>query len=607
MTDNAAVWTAALVLILCLFCLSASAVDPEEVIKVARKAPRLPPPQGNVVHVNDINQLYGAIRSGPGTTILIADGHYYLPRLLRLQRNGITIRGASGNRDKVIIDGSRCESKELIWFEGGDDCMAADLTIQNAPVHGFTVKGESDTQRTRIYNCVIKNVWERGVKGTAPRSNPESVRPTGGRIEYCLFVNDHKKTENDWTGGDYIAGMDMMWLKDWVISDNVFIGIQGRNGVGRAAIFIWNNSDSVVAERNLIVDCDRGIAFGNPSGGNMHMSNAIVRNNFIVGGVNTAIEICRTRNVKVYNNTIWGTRQNFRFLVHFFQGSEGDAFVNNLVHGQTNLEQGVENRNNFTGGLNGYFVNPAAGDLHLTSAAVNAINKGIPLPEITNDFDGYARGPAPDIGACEFGAREAALVAQAAKEKRPASASARPAEAQNPLTEHQDALVAAADLASNGNLEAASSAYRETASKLPDGLHKNAVLALAEGCKTSSVLVSFVVKGVKEKGPKRVIVDFLGSPQRMQIVDADERKGTYEFGGDQTSIEWNTLSPKRLADIAEKYVSFPGEHVTLARFALAVGDIKTASKAVALAREAGPTQDDTAIIEALGVLLPEEE
>ena len=50
------------------------------------------------------------------------------------------------------------------------------------------------------------------------------------------------------------------------------------------------------------------------------------------------------------------------------------------------------------------FVDPAQADLHLVSSATNAIDKGLTLSTVTNDFDGdrRPRGASADIGADEF-------------------------------------------------------------------------------------------------------------------------------------------------------------------------------------------------------------
>jgi len=48
------------------------------------------------------------------------------------------------------------------------------------------------------------------------------------------------------------------------------------------------------------------------------------------------------------------------------------------------------------------FADAKSGNLRLTAKAVEAIDKAIPLPEVTSDIDGKPRGPKPDIGAHEF-------------------------------------------------------------------------------------------------------------------------------------------------------------------------------------------------------------
>ncbi|MBN1809486.1 MAG: right-handed parallel beta-helix repeat-containing protein [Planctomycetes bacterium] len=547
-------------------CASLAALDTSEIEKVARKAPPLGPPHGHIVNVNRVEQLYSAVNSSPGTTVLIADGHYYLPTFVRLQKNGITIRGASGDPSKVILDGSRCSEKELIWFEGGDDCMVADITLQNAPVHGFTIKGESDTQRTVIYNCRIRNVWERSIKGTAPKDNPEATRPAGGRIQYCVFIVDHRKTVNDYAGGDYIAGIDMMWLKDWVISDNVFVGIQGKNGVGRGAIFIWNNSEDVIAERNLIVDCDRGICFGNPSGGSLHMTRGIIRNNYIVAGGNTAIEVCRTKDTIVCNNTVYNAGKGYS--VHFFQGAAGGRFINNLIQGRLVVDGGVENRNNVNAGLRNMVVNAIVGDLHLTAAAQTAIKKGIPLPEVTDDFDGHPRTGPPDIGADEFGsvARKAGegekgigestweLVARKLK-------AANEGPAPDALERHAAAIESARNLALAGDYAGAAAAVDKLIADEKDKDASAALGDIATGFRAVTAMKRWVIEGVGAGSRKTVWMDFMGAPVRAKLTAADDSGVGAKVLGEDIRVEWAKVSPARFHNMAKKYAATEDESI----------------------------------------------
>ena len=55
--------------------------------------------------------------------------------------------------------------------------------------------------------------------------------------------------------------------------------------------------------------------------------------------------------------------------------------------------------------MDGWFVDPAAGNLRLSSPVAEVVDRGLVLPEIVDDIDGRRRGSSPDIGASEY-ARE---------------------------------------------------------------------------------------------------------------------------------------------------------------------------------------------------------
>jgi hypothetical protein len=271
------------------------------------------------------------------------------------------------------------------------------------------VQPHRGSRKVRIYNCAFRNIQIRMIKGSHPKYGYEPVgrhraeilarRPVGGEIRYCLFVNDARKADRrDGFRGDYVGGIDMMWLKDWVIADNVFVGIRGANGVGRGAIFIWVHSQGVVAERNVILNCDRGICFGNPSGSRPHMTGGIVRNNFVVAGTSQGIEICRTVDTLVAHNTVFAARAARPAAVQFHQGSEGARFLNNIVHGRVALDREVRSEGNFVGDCAGWFVDPATGDLHLTPRAA-APSRARRPKEVAEDFDAQKRPQQTDAGA----------------------------------------------------------------------------------------------------------------------------------------------------------------------------------------------------------------
>ena len=267
------------------------------------KAPALPPPGGEVIRVGDVNQLMVSVdRAGPGSTILLGDGQYQLPHPIVLQKKtNVTIRSAAGDPGKVTILGkgwaSNAKGDDLIHIAQCDGVTIADLTLADCQSYGVKVEAENAPRNVHIYNCRFHDIGVRAIKGSAGKDI--NVRAVKGSVRYCVFENT-KVPPADWLfGGDYISAIDMMALEDWTFSENVFHNIKGRNGGGRAAIFVWVRSRRVIVERNLISGCDRGIAFGNPGQSTAnkpgekltYVANAIIQNNMITGGADCGIEL----------------------------------------------------------------------------------------------------------------------------------------------------------------------------------------------------------------------------------------------------------------------------------------------------------------------------
>lgn len=379
-----------------------------------QKAPALPLPSGEVIRVADANELLAAIdRVKPRETILLADGDYKLPRVIVLNgKKALTIRSAGGDPAKVTIRGkgwdSDAKGDDLIHIGRCEGVTIAELTFADCRSYGIKVEAENAPKDVQIYNCRFRNIGVRAIKGSAGKD--PNTRAVNGSVRYCAFENS-KVPPADWLyGGDYISAIDMMALENWTFSDNVFRNIKGRNGGGRAAIFIWVRSRQVIVERNLIVDCDRGIAFGNPGQSTAdlageriaYVSGGMICNNFVAGGADCGIELWYAEKIRVYNNSIWRPERNWARGIRVGTGTSDTDIANNLVHGEIRLEGGkAELRHNLTRRLDGYFVDPAAGNLALTPAAKEAINQGIPLRDVREDIRHRARQGTPDLGAWE--------------------------------------------------------------------------------------------------------------------------------------------------------------------------------------------------------------
>jgi len=378
------------------------------------KAPPLPRAKRPTIEVSDVNELIRALNEAePGQTVLLADGHYMMPHYVQINTDNVTLRGASGHRERVIIDGSESRDGELLGITACSGVTIADLTIQNIKWNGFKINSDTNVQKLTIYNCIIHNIWQRGVKGVkVPKENRETVRPRLCRVQYCLFYNDRPKRLKDDAAdiadGNYIAGIDVMYAKDWIISDNVFVGIQGRTYEGRGAVFLWFDSQDCMIERNVIIDCDVGLQLGNPhreTGTQYHCVRCIAKNNFITRAPEAGIVTVYTKICKVLNNTIHDPESRLGRLIRTVYTNDDLVIANNLISGpkiRNESESKVTFLNNLIRDLTDVFVDPKCGDLHLTDSAIEAIDAGVALTEVIEDIDNEPRGARPDIGADEL-------------------------------------------------------------------------------------------------------------------------------------------------------------------------------------------------------------
>ncbi len=380
------------------------------------KAPLLPSPRGKVIRVTSVEELFEAVKNvESGGTIMVADGHYLMPRYLEISTDNVTLRGESGRRERVVIDGIQSRHGELIGITRCSGVTIADLTIQNITWNGFKINSNTNVQNVTIYNCIIHNIWQRGIKGVGvPKEDRENMRPKNCLVQYCLFYNDRAKRFSDDPndtpenfGGNYIGGMDIMYAKNWIISDNVFIDIQGRTRSARGAIFIWHDAQDCIIERNIIIDCDIGIALGNSHRGpetEIHCTGFIVRNNFVTRAPESGILADYTKDCKIVHNTIHDPENRLRRLIRIVHDNDGLLVANNLLSGPDMRRESASSitfKQNIEKKLTEAFVDPAQGNLHLKDSPIEIVGKAVPLPEVTEDIDGQPRSETPDIGADE--------------------------------------------------------------------------------------------------------------------------------------------------------------------------------------------------------------
>jgi hypothetical protein len=373
-----------------------------------------------VASVGELQTAIGNANAGSGDpVILLETGTYTLSVQwgLLLSRTGLTLRGASGDREAVIVEGAGMSNNSVshCFQITGDDVTIEDMTLRRVGSHAVQIHGEAphDADGTILRNCIFQDTGQQMVKVSYVEGDGYSA--DDGLVEGCLF---------EFTAGIgpqfYIGGIDAHAARDWVVRRNEFHGIRSPDGsVAEHAIHFWSDAQNTLVERNLIVNCDRGIGFGLGSRGHQ---GGIIRNNMIYHGDlsdrgDIGIELESASDVQVLHNTVLQEHSFPGAISVRFGASTGVEIRNNLVgvnggspvwfrDGATASQSG-----NVTNATTGLFVNPGSGNLHLKTevALPSILDQADESVSVSDDFDGDVRpqGDAPDVGADELGAASA--------------------------------------------------------------------------------------------------------------------------------------------------------------------------------------------------------
>lgn len=402
-------------LLLLLFAVTAHAAPPVQ-DWFPKPAP-LPAPKGNIIRITTADQLARAAQNAkPGDTLLLADGHYDLPRTIDFHADNVTLRGESADPAKVILDGAKHKLGEGVSVSNCSGVTFADFTLRNITFNGFKINSDRFATAVTIHHCIIHNIWQRGVKGVSVRpADRERFRPADCRIQFCLFYNDRaKRWEDDSTdtaktfNGNYVGGIDAMFPRAWIISDNVFLNIQGRTREARGAVFLWQEAENCIIERNIIIDCDSGICLGNshkPADIPLHARNMIVRNNFITRSVENGILADYTKDCLILHNTVYDPSSRLKRGVRIVHDNDGLVVANNLLSGpllRIETTSQITQKTNLAKDLTNHFTDPKSGNLHLKDALPEVTNAGTPYKAAEDDIDRQPRDQTPDLGADEW-------------------------------------------------------------------------------------------------------------------------------------------------------------------------------------------------------------
>jgi hypothetical protein len=312
-----------------------------------------------------------------------------------------------------------------------NDVTIANVTLRRPRFHHIQVRGERGIARTTIYNVHLVDAGQQFVKVSAGDGTQDKFADDGlvacSLIEYTTYAHG-----TDVTPPAYTNGVDVIAGQGWVIRDNTFRRIRSQAGPAGPAILAWRNAMDTKIQRNLIVDCWRGIALGlsapnqRSRGGpevEYDHQNGLVENNVILAlhePADAAIENNFARHSRVVHNTVY----YHETLKHTADWAIEYRFPPTTVILQNNLTnfrilkrppypyQDAIVQGNVTHAASTWFRDIAAEDFHLTAHAP-ALDAGVAVPDSPEDIDGDKRpsGQAPDAGADEFVSRPASLEA----------------------------------------------------------------------------------------------------------------------------------------------------------------------------------------------------
>jgi hypothetical protein len=375
------------------------------------------PVAGWSVVVSSVGALQTAVdsaNSGGDKNILIADGVYDMRGVaLFITMDGVTVRSASGNRSRVVLDSQYVEGGTSGIFRiVSSSVTIADLTLKRPHFHAIHISPAAgrSTQNVQIRNVHIIDPGEQAIKINPDDPDSATYTVNNGTIKNCLIeLTDAGRTQLTSEYPCYTGGIDGHWAANWTVQDNVIRGFWCSDALSEHGIHFWNNSSNIVVERNKVIDCDRGIGFGLGSDGN---TGGIIRNNMIYHGPDhgysdVGISLESTPDAQVYNNTVFHEHA-YAAIEYRFAATTDTLIANNLTNraiDPRDLASGTESHN-LTTALAAWFTNTTAGDLHLASAVGSVVDQGEAVPGLTDDFDRGVRpyGAGYDIGADEYGA-----------------------------------------------------------------------------------------------------------------------------------------------------------------------------------------------------------
>jgi hypothetical protein len=377
----------------------------------ATEPPPLPVPVGTTVNVSTEPELQLAVQQlTSNTTIVLEPGTYQLTRTLNISGalTNVGIRGATSSRDDVVLRGAGIDNPDfgsvphgMSIGSGVQHVTVANLTIRDVYHHALLFNAGAHSPR--VYNVHLLDARESLIKST----QDTAAGVDNGVVEYSVLEYTTMPPDAHPGGVEVHAGAN------WIIRRNVFLNIVAADDQPRAgrAVLMRGASRNTITEHNRFLNCSHAIAYGlDEAAAGFDHSGGIIRNNFVWragdGRGGAAISLANSPDTRVLNNTVYLSGTYSTPIEYRFTGTAAVVVTNNLLDGFVWARDGATGteHNNLTGVAGDMFVDAAGGDLHLAGSATSAIDHGVVVADVIDDWDGQTRplGSAPDIGADEY-------------------------------------------------------------------------------------------------------------------------------------------------------------------------------------------------------------
>jgi hypothetical protein len=379
--------------------------------------PELPPPAGAVVRVSNDSELQRAIANLRSyQTVVLAPGVYRLSSTLWINRalQQVVIRGATNNRDDVVLVGpgmthaSYGATPHGIWVGGVRGFLLANVTLRD--FYQDALVFAPGTDKPVVYNVRFADVGKSFIETVADAAG-QGVND--GLIQYSVFEFSSTTRDRDAIGVNIHGGAH------WTIAGSLFRNIVASSyQLAGPAVLLSTSSSNALVEGNTFINCSRGVMFGRPDVDRGDHAGGAIRNNMFYRAAgqpgDTAIAVNGSPYTQVLNNSVFVSGTYATPIEYRYEASHDLLIANNLVDGSIWARDGATavEAANLTGATPDLFADLSSGDLHLSASAAAAIDRGVPMPSVSTDWDGEARpaGRGWDIGADERAASVASTV-----------------------------------------------------------------------------------------------------------------------------------------------------------------------------------------------------